>query len=371
MNILIGFAIFAVFLLKDILIMPGLLNGEDQAFPATINQAHKLLEIGYYTWDFNHLVPYRNYMTGAALTIQSIQYLFSQVGIVELFPKLFLVFLFTLCGYSMFWLLRQFGVGVPCSILAGLFYITSPPFFNYTIMGWHFVLFALGLWPFAIGYFIKAIGTNSAKYAVIAGVFYALAFIQSQAAIWYLISFFIVMFVLGKNSIFAQLKLLLITMTTFFLLNCHVILPLLLFREKAVEGTDYVNAIASLGMSAHYYPLNIVRLWGSLFNYQYETIIIQYGLEPLSFVAPIFIFLFFYFSKDEQKLRKYGMIFLILTLVPLAVYALGEFRWVLQYIPYSNLIRDFARFTVFTVLSYSVLFGMTLQLITQKIGYKS
>jgi len=319
-----------------------------------------LFDIGRYSWEYNSFIPYRNAFVGSAIIIQTIQYLLSKIGITgDIFVKAFITFLYSFASIAIYELLTFLKIKRISAILSGIFYITTPVFFNYTIFGWHFVLFTMCALPFVIKYFIKAVSENSIKYTIITGIIFAISFIQSQVIVWFPLVFLIFSLYLvnDKKSLIAYIKTVGTIFLLFIFLNLHTLLNLFLIPDKAISGSDYVNAGASLGTVAFFYPLNVIRLWGGLFNYQYETIISRFDLPSLtflSFLIPIFIVGTLFIKRNKKLI----ITFFLISLIPIAMSFLRLHREWLAHIPFSNLIRDFARFSIFSAFAYAVLLGV-------------
>lgn len=353
------FVFIAILLLRSIIFSPGLIIGEDLAPPLTLIQIKSVFDKGRFAWDFNNFIPFRNFSVGSALLYQGAEYIVSLLGVNgDIFIRFFIVFVFAFAGFAMYVLLKFLRIQEYIAMFSGVFYITTPLFFNYAIMGWLFVLLVMGTLPFTVMFFIKAVNEDKLYYAVVAGIIYAISFIQSQSLVWFPIVFLSLACYLinDKNSCFVYFKTLFIMSVLFVLLNAHVILHLLILPDKVVSGSEYIMAPASLGMMAHFYPLNILRLWGALFNYQYETIINKLNLSFLSFVPPVVAACALFLKKE----RKLVISFWIIALVPLLMYYLNFHRSFLLHIPFSNLIRDFPRFTILSTFSYTVLIAIFL-----------
>jgi len=357
--IFIFFLLITSLLLKDIIFSSGLIIGEDCSPPATNVQIKKVFESGLFTWDFNNFIAFRSFNTGAALIYQCTEYLLSLLGISgEIFIKIFVVFVMAFAGFSMYVLLKHLKIKQLVAVYGGVFYITTPLFFNYLIMGWHFVLLAMGLLPIALIFFNKAVKNNDMCYAVKCSLIFALSLIQSQSLVWFPIVFlcFSCYLITDKKSVFIYFKIFFIILLLSLMLNLHVILGLLLFPMRVVAGSEYINAPASLGMMVHFYPINILRLWGALFNYQYETIIDKFGLSFISFVFPLAAACSLFFKKEKRLVTSLWMI----ALAPLFMYYLNFYRYLLLHLPFANLIRDFPRFSVLSVFAYSILIAIFL-----------
>src|SRR3990167_6074965 len=166
----------SLFYFRGILLSPGAIIGADWGLPVTPIQVKQ--DILVFTWtNHNNLLGARRpYITG--LPTQSLIKLFSFLGLSgDFYSKFYLIFVFILAGISMYSLAKFLKLKELPSLLSGLFYISSPIFFNYSIMGWIYVLFAMGLLPFAVRYFIQAVEENWLKGAVLTGIIYAFSII--------------------------------------------------------------------------------------------------------------------------------------------------------------------------------------------------
>ena len=359
LSILLFFLLVAFFLLKEVVFLPGAISGGDWGLPFTSVQIMEYFKGSIFSWtNQGNLLGIRQ-ISLSLLPFQLIVKIFSLAGIDGgIFPKLFLVFLFTFSSFSMYSLLKFLGLKNISSILGGLIYVTTPIFFNYAIMGWQFVLLAMGLFPLATEYFIKAVKENKIKYAIITGIVYSLAMMQSQSLVWFPMIFAMLGFYLieSKKSLWCYLKSISIVFILFVALNMYWALGMILVPDKMVSGSDIVNSVVSLGTTGHFYPLNIIRLFGGLFNFQYETAISNTHFSILSFVIPLMAFSVLFIKKNKKR----NITFWLIALIPFGMYILNFDRDILLHIPFSNVIRDFARFTVLSSFSYAVLVGVFL-----------
>ena len=342
----------ALFFFRGILLSPGAIMGSDWGLPVTPIQVKQDVLALTWTNHNNFLGARRSYLTG--IPTQSLIKLFSYLGLSgDFYSKFYLFFVFTLAGVSMYSLAKFLKLKELPSLLSGLFYISSPIFFDYSIMGWIYVLFAMGLLPFAVRYFIQAVEENWLKGAVLTGIIYAFSIISAQSSISFMIVFLILGFYLiyDKNSFFSYLKSLFVVVSIFFLLNSHWILGLLVFPDKSILGSDLVKSGPSLGTVAHMRPLNIIRLFGSLFNYQYEKIIDTSPFSFISFLMPITAIIPLLLKKNKRFIVTLWLI----ALIPILMYFLNQRRDILLLIPMANIIRDFARFAALSTFAYALL----------------
>jgi len=266
-------------------------------------------------------------------------------------------------------MLRFFRLKRVSSAFGGLVYITTPIFFDYTIMGWVFVILAMGLMPLSIKYFIKAFKENKPTYAFLTGIIYTLAIIQAQALFWiiFILACTSIYLIKDKQTFWRYLKILTIVVATFILLNSYWVLGIFFSPDQRISGTDIVNSAVSIGTLGHFTPKNIIRLFGALFNFQYENLINFSNLLLMSFVVPVLVFMSLMIKKNKRLISFFWLI----GLIPIFFYFINFFRDFLIYVPFSNVIRDFARFTTLSTLSYAALIGIVFNQLIRKRGSAS
>jgi len=226
-------------------------------------------------------------------------------------------------------------------------------------MGWQFVLLSLALLPFALMTLTKSIKEQKYSYAIITGLLFALAIVQSQSFVWYPLAFILLSFFLvrSRKEIIVAIKSLFIVFLVAFIMHISWLLPMLMFPSPVISRAVSQFDIGRFGSRLN--SLNLLRLWGSLYNYQYESAFPSL-LVFLSFVPAVTA----YFALVLRKKDKKVLYFVILSLLPLFFY-IG--RRMLLYIPFSNVMRDYSRNIIFSTLSYPILIAMTIDaLITRK-----
>ncbi len=369
------FFIMTIILLKGIIFSDGIMLGGDWSLPGTNLQTKEYTQYWNSTW-----TNQGNFLGIRQISLTSFSFLsmiramhFLEIN-GEIISKLILIAVFVFSAYSIYLLLRYLKIQYWIAILGGVIYITMPIFFDYTIMGWQFALLAMGLFPLATKYFIQSVKENKIKYSIFTGIIYTLAMMQSQSMVWFPIIFAILGFYLIKNkkSFFIYLKSISVVFSLFIALNMYWALGMIIVPDKMVSGSDIVNSVISLGTMGHFYPLNIIRLFGGLFNFQYESAVNKTPFSFLSFIIPLLALGTLFIKKN----RKRNITFWLIALFPLAMYILNFNRDILLHIPFSNVIRDFARFTVLSSFAYTVLASVFLnflisnkKLFFRKAGY--
>ena len=357
---------FAVFVFKAILFSPGFISGGDWGLPLTSQQIHKQAEIFGSTWFSNVFLQFRNINTSGYFFYSFLNFLAPLGCTGDIFAKMFLLFIFVLSGFSAYSLLRFLGIAYIPSIFGGFVFITTPLYFNYALMGWTFVLLAVGLFPLIIKYFLKAMMCDDWSAVVLVALLYWIASLQSQSVVW--VPLLLIALFPAVVSNLAEFRSYIIktlsVMALFSLLSQFYTLHIIAMPDTAVSGSKLIRGSDALGAMGNFYPLNILRGFGSLFNNQFETIVGQSGMGFLNFILPLMGFSAV-FSRFSKKLI---LSFLLISLIPVAFWLLSHYRSLLAYIPFANVIRDFPRFSVFSSVGYSLLAAIFLNGILRKGG---
>jgi len=366
-NILIVllFLSISLFLLKGIVFSNGILLGGDYNFPDSSTQINSYFKTFSSTWHETNFGM-------RSLGLSSFLLAFLTFFFTSLFPfitssiflKIFLFILFFISMFSFYKFLKFIKINDFIAIIGSIFYITTPIFFNYTIIGWQYVILTLALFPLVIMYFIKSVRDNRLKDKIILTllIFFSL---QTQAIILYFISFFFLSIFLISNKIILTryIKIIIFTCILFLLTNFYWLIGLLIFPDKKVSGFNILESPISLGTAGNLKPVNIIRLFGSLFNNQFETIIKNYyWLIPFSFLIGFLVIGTFFLKKR----KKFILSFFLFGSIPLFFYYLNYFRKLLICIPFSDVIRDFARFSVLSTFAYVVLASLFLNFVFSK-----
>ncbi|MEA2020142.1 MAG: hypothetical protein U9M98_00225 [Patescibacteria group bacterium] len=358
--VFIFYGLITLFFLRGVLFFPGQPAGGDWGFPFTPAQVSRYFESNLYTWTDTQLFGSQQYFLNG-LPFRFLTLVVTSLGITcDIYAKILLIVAFVFPALSMYALCNFLGCDRKESFLGGLFYITFPFVFNYIAMGWLFVLFSMGILPLAVVFFIKSVEDKNIFYAILTGVLYFLAMIQSQTLIWYPLVFLSlsIFFVGERERIFSYVKSFLVVLLVFSALNTYLWLPLFLGEGSGVVSTKLALSPGSLGTWARLSYPNVLRAWGSLFNYQYES---SYPvvLTPFSFFIPVLAYssLFLVFGKK----KKIVLSFAALSFIPLFLLILGPD--IIVKLPFSDIIRDAGRFSVLSSFSYVVMAILTLRVL--------
>lgn len=360
---LLTYFLYALYIFYPSASSTGVINGEDAGNPITPSQVMVAFELGSSTLSFGNVLTYKNFIAGAALPLQLLHVIFSKVGLTTQFPAFVFIITYAMAANGIFFLARRLGCNIAASYFAGGIYVSSPIFFNYTIFGWNYVLIAMAIMPYATFFFIRSLERGSQDDAIKSGVLFFFATLQSQSFLWFPIIYIAVVLSVRSQPWVVKLRTITITIATGLLLNLHVILPALFFPDPALQGSSYVFSGASLGTTAHFYPLNTLRLFGGLFNYQYENIFQSPTGALCTFIFSGMAICGLLTSKVESH-RSYTNAALILFCIPLFIWILSFNREILVHIPFSNVFRDLARFSVLSAFGLALLIAFGINSLT-------
>ncbi len=351
-NLLVTFFyfFFISFLFKELFFFSGIISGGDWLFPMGFGQTQAYFLRNLFTWAENDLLGAPQFFL-SDLFFRLIVYLLGIIGLSGgIIPSMFLFLIFFLSGFFMYLFCKFLGCSRKTSFLGGLLYITLPFFFNYASMGWQFVLLSMGILPFALILFIKSVQEERFFYSVLVGFLYFLAAFQSQAVFWYPLTFFSFAFFLinNKKSFAVYLKSIFIIFFVFLGISAFWWAPPLFSGGSGLFTTRFGLSPTSLGTWTRLSYLNILRLWGSLFNYQYETSYPQI-LVPLSFLLPVLSFLSIIFFPKKKLIIS----LVFIALVTPILFSFGPHF--ISRLPFSDVFRDMGRFLVLPSFSFVVL----------------
>jgi hypothetical protein len=351
------YLLLAAILLSPLFFLQGSISGGDWSFPANFDQLKILFNSLWHSWVHTGSIFGSRQLSSTSIIFFGAIYPLVWLGLpMALIVKIFLILIFTLAGANMNLFLRYIGVKSFAAFITGVIFILTPVFFNYALMGWVYVLLSLALLPLFIYLFLRAIDEEKYSYALLSSVVFSIAVLQSQTLIWYPLAllFVIIGYCRGSKQIWLGIKYFFLILAAFVALNLYWLPSLLLLPDKGVTGSTLVWGADSIGTSYRLFSSNIMKLWGSLFNYQFET---SYSkiLWPLAYIIPILAFsALFYWRRYHRHLSYLIFIFLILVLV----FSLD--RSFIAKLPFSNIIRDVSRFTTLSTFALITMVGMTL-----------
>jgi hypothetical protein len=337
----------------------GVYLGGDWLTPSTAFQSQQFFYP--YTWSSgpNFGMPWL--LAAVGLPYGLFVRVVTELGLpVEFFGKTILAVIFSLAFLFFYRMLRHLGMAEAASIVAGLVYATSAAFFNYALMGWVFVLLAMALFPLTTQWLCQAMGQGGVRYAVGVAFIWALATLQSQSLVWFPVLFMAVGFYLVQDWSSAKtfLRKLGVVFIVFTGLSSYWWLSLVLFRDENVTSSDIVMSDVSVGADSRFTAPNALRLWGGLYNFQYESVLTN-GWTTGAWLLPAAAILTIFLAKEGKRRLAVAM-GLIAFILPIALLLLKGHRDILATIPGAGLIRQLSRFTVLATFAYAVLVGIFL-----------
>jgi hypothetical protein len=337
----------------------GIYLGGDWTLPATDYQAQQFFYP--YMWSSGPNFGSPSLLAAVGLAYGSFVHLVTSLGLpVEYLGKTVLTLVIVLAYFFLYRLLRYFKLGEFASLVGGLIYVTTPVFFNYALMGWQFALLAMALFPLAAQWLCQAMRQDDMRYAIGVAFVWALATLQSQSLVWFPLLFMVFGFYLihDRESAKVYLKKLGVIFIVFVGLNSYWWFSIILFQDIEITSSAIVMSDISVGADSRFTALNALRLWGGLYNFQYESAISN-GWVLGSWLLPALAVMAILVSKRENRRIALGMGFIAFVL-PVALFLLKEHREILVAIPGAGLIRQLSRFTVLTSFAYTVLVGIFL-----------
>ncbi len=368
LNIFLIYLIVATLLFLPVLLKSGAILGGDWSYPIDLNQIDAAFRASLHSWTHSgNLFGIREIAPMSVIFVSVLKF-FSLFGITgDITMKILIVLFFALAASNMFLLLTKYKFSFWLKLFIGFIYILTPIFFNYVLMGWIYVILALALLPLFVYLFSSAIETNNFRYAFFSSLVFSLAILQSQAAIWYPIT--MIAIIIGYSdslTTFSRgLKMFVLTLLAFCLLNLYWLPGVILFPDKLLTSSTLVTSSISLGTSLRLSASNIFRAWGSLFNYQFETAFPS-AFATISFTMPVLVITSLIFFR---KYRREIIYLIIMMMTPMLLFLID--RETLATLPLSNVIRDVARFTVLSTFSLVVLSGIAINgIVNSKFRYQ-
>ncbi len=350
---------FVYFLYLKFHLSTGVILGVDWTFPATPSQVGQSFVNSLHAWAnmglFGSRVSSHNAVWFSLLLTGLSRYI-----PVRLLPIVFIVTSQLLIYLATFVFLYEVGSSNAIFSLIGALIASFHPFvFDSICMGWLYLVFALGFTIISLVFIAFALRGNFI-WALWAGVFYGLAFAQSQALLW--VPLLVVPYVLFLVDVSYKRKAL--VLLGFFLSALLVAVPssldLFRFPDQVLLSPRILFSSGSLGAMAHVVPANTIRGLGSIFNFQYESALPLVGHLVLFLMVSSLIFLLKH-AACSGKISRLVLVYFLIYLVPSFVAILGySQRALLSIVPYSAIFRDIGRFGFLLVLPWAYLLAYAL-----------
>lgn len=337
-------------MLHKVILSPGIITGGDWSTPVTQLQLETNFRNGLFLWThvanvFGVAQSYLTTATGALFLAAS------QVLDGPQIDRMLLLFLYTFAGTSVFAYARVLGLHGAAALAAGTMYVATPVFFDYTAMGWGFVLLAFSFTPWVLYLFARCIRERRGLPPLTLAILFTIGFsFASQSLIWYPLAMVALapFIVRSRIQFWRAARTLLLCGLVFVVLNLHWVLPLLRYGDPLLSSAASQSDVP---LGQHLSVLNIMRGWGSLFNWPYEVAYPD-SLLAFSLLPPVVGLSALVLRPHDWRARFLG----VLTLIPLVFYILPSAFYEL---PFSGVIRDVGRFILFQALGSSLLIALT------------
>jgi hypothetical protein len=351
----ITYLILSFFFLFGVVISRGDVAQSDWSIPLTASAAISNAQSQFFVWLYNGFgsaglqrwgFPFFPLMNGALAPL-------GFFGGTEV--KMLAVFLVTLGGITAYLLAKSFSLGGLSSFLAGLFYMTTPVVFNWLMFGYIFYLIAYGLLPLAILFTKKFLETNDLRYALINGIMLSIVMAQPTFILVYppLGLLFVLFESRGNLKIILRgLKLGVISLSVWFLTALSFFTSYNHVDTLSFYYGGYYNAmLAQFGHLSS--PINPIRLWGSTFNYQFETYFPN-ELTLLSFV-PVLVAMVGVLLRPRDRRVLFFLLAYLFTFASYESYV--HYAYLVFNLPYGSIFEVPSIFLVPASLGLALLIG--------------
>lgn len=352
----------SVFFLSGVIASHGDVAQQDWGIPVTasaaLNDLHSLL----FVWQYNGFGGV-SYFFGWFFTLLNAALApFGFVGGAEI--KILSVSLVALAGITTYVLARSFGLKWFSSFLSGLFYMTTPVVFNWLMFGWSIYIIAYDLLPLVILLAERFLHTSQVRYALAGGIITSIALEQPTFVLVYPLAVFLFAIFESRGSPRTVLRGL-----VFILISLSVWLLTLLyfFTSFFNAGTFSFYTGSFYGvLEAQYSHLshlwNPIRLWGSNYNYQFETYY-PTGLILLSFTPALVAALAMLLRPRDRRVLFMSTAYL-LTFFSYEIY--NNLHYLVFNLPFGSIFEAPSVFLVPASLGLALLIGFANEAISRE-----
>jgi len=351
------FSIFYVITLRSSL-KGGFIAGADWNSPATKQQYSRALEMFSSTWSDGLYLGFRNSTHTNLWFIMFTIALSHIITDLSLTPIVLIVLIQLFAFLTTYHFLKDLNISRLSALLGGIFLATSPIFFNYLLMGWIYVLVDFSLLNLSLLFIRSGLTSKKTSHILLAGVFFGMAFVQSQAILW--IPLVVVSHILFGNFKAVCLKRKVLAIVLFLLtgvvLNAPTVLALVALPNNTLFNNGILKSGVSIGTSVNATPINLIRLLGSGYNSQYEVSQEGVVFAFASFIVTLLIITLLITRRKYEDGTVKG--FFLLFFIPVFAYIIGGNRELMSKIPGAVIFRDTARFSFVSTYASAVLLGV-------------
>ena len=241
--------------------------------------------------------------------------------------------------------------------------MTTAVVFNWLMFGWIYYLIAYDFLPLMILVTKKFLETNDLRYALINGLILSVATTQPTFILIYPLVSFLFMLFESRGSlkmIFRGLVLIAISLSVWFLTT----LSFFTSYNNANTLSFYQGEffLPTLSQFQHLSTLlNPIRLWGSTFNYQFETYFPQ-NMIVVSFL-PVFLAMIAVLLKPRDRRVLFFLLCYLFAFVSYELFI--NLPFLVHNLPYGSLLEAPSIFLVPAALGLALLVGYSNQTISR------
>jgi len=351
------YLVISTFFLFQLVSSHGDIAQQDWGIPITASAAQNDFRSSLFAWQFNGFgattriwgFPFFTFLNAYLAPL-------GFVGGTEI--KLLSVFLVALAGIAMYILAKKFGLGFFSSFLSGVFFMTTPVVFDWLMFGWIYYLIAYDLLPLMILATKKFLETNDLRYVLINAIILMLAFGQPTFILFYPLLGFL--FVLFESK--ASLKIVLRGLIFVICSLSIYFLTALSFLTSINKGTFSFYQGSYFGVTLAQFNhlgsiIDPIRLWGSTFNYQFETYFPK-DLVLLSFF-PVVIAMTGILLRPRNRRILFFVLAYLFAFVAYESYA--NLHFLVYDVPYGSIFEATSIFLAPASLGLALLVGNTNQ----------
>ena len=338
--------------------------GEDWAIPISSTQLKNWLIDSVYSWSTWGNIFGKRLSFSVALPFQIVSYFLNILLTIDGYSYWKALFLgsFLMGGLSSYFLFLKYGFKKFFAFLGAIIFTLNPVIFNFLLMGWTWAFISIFSLPLILLTLEKYFDNKKKSLIILIAIIYGiLGFMESQSIFHFMV--FIAAYILIRSKqtnsfpIKQILRIILPIILIIIALHAHWLLGLFLVHDPYITSTVAPNDILRFALRFSF--RDIIRGWGSVFNYQFEY---SYPLAItfFSFLGPIIIIT----SVLLKKLKRISIFFLFLFFYPLLMYFLSQHF--LIYISYTNVIRDYERSFPYIFFAFGYFFGLFFSSIKNK-----
>jgi hypothetical protein len=345
----------SIYFLYNLLIGNGDVAQQDWGIPLTNSAAQSNFNSILFAWDPNGFggLPVGRYSFPYFPVLNAFLAPLGFVGGTEI--KILAVSLVALGGVTTYALARSFGLRFFSSFLSGLFFMTTAVVFDWLMFGWIFYILVYDLLPLFVLAIKKYLEYTKLRFALVCGLIFSIAMMQPATLLIYPAVGLIFVLFEAKRSIrmvLRGLSVLIIAALVWVATALSFFMSYLFSDALSFYQGDFFHIMHT--QFKHFSDIaNPIRLWGSTYNFQFETYFPQ-ELVAFSFIPIILAITVFLLKPRDKRVRFCSVIYLFVFLSYL-VYENLEF--VVYNIPFGAIFEATSIFLIPGALGLALLMG--------------